>query len=159
MNVNDIKLIKDVLQLSVTEVVQTLTDLTPRTEPEIPIRPASQVLEAITFTKGFTGVFFIRVDHELAKTFATKILKMPCNQVDDDVVDTVGEILNIIVGKFKAVLTSHNYELFDFSPPIKEVDQVKYQKLSENGVERVLLGFGINQDRFGVEVHFATSVR
>ena len=102
---------KDVLDIFSTMVGAEVSDISTR------VATTTSFTDSVTAMVGLAGVFNgminLHVSKKLAIHFASQMLGMTIESIDDDVIDALGEIANMLGGSFKHhfVLNGHEVRL------------------------------------------------
>jgi CheY-specific phosphatase CheX len=101
----DASLFEDAVFSTVVNVFESILDFSP--EPASYERP--EAIELVTaawhFSGGWAGATLLEMPPKLARVFTSRMLSIdPPARVDDDVIDAMGELVNIIGGNLKAIL-------------------------------------------------------
>ena len=105
------------LATSAIEVIQKITEMTLVFAPNTLPNASFEIGLAIPFQGPINGVFVLQLDTNLAISLTHAILKNDPTELSEEVWDVSGELFNIIIGKFKALLGNAVFSYF--SPPIR----------------------------------------
>lgn len=101
------------LKSSIDEAFQATLSVTPKlTETPVMVDEAC-IISSIGFMGTLDGSFSVCLPYSSAKTIVSKMLQMEIEQVNDDVIDGIGELVNMIAGgvKMKLVKCEQNFEI------------------------------------------------
>lgn len=101
-----------------------------------PRRPYSGVTGVIELRGGITGTIALNLSNHLAIAAASTLREEKIREVNTDVIDAIGEMVNIIAGQAKSELASHHLAL---GLPTVLKDRLHMVKFSGSPIVRVPL--------------------
>ncbi len=136
------------------DIFQMIVSMDP--EPEEPIlgdkSPLNGGISGIVGIAGkIKGSITVHFDKNLAMRITSNILEEEINDINDDVEDTIGEIVNMVAGGTKTKLFKTDTS-FDISiPTVVAGDDYTMESKMEG--EAALLPFKVGKDKFFVELN------
>ena len=115
------------LILDVHEIFSTMIGMEDRKNVPVPIDPKNLFKDSITAMVGLVGTYSGIVSLHLSKPLACKItsriLDMTVTEVNENVLDAVGEIANMITGSFKLHLSPGGSDIRISTPSLVTGDE------------------------------------
>ena len=96
----------ETLEEALTEIVSSVVSAMLRSETfAVPLQLARNPLQAAVYVSGaWSGAVLVECDEETAKNFCAELMRIPRPaMVDADVLDSLGEIANMIGGNLKSL--------------------------------------------------------
>lgn len=120
LNISEDQLLQQ-LDTDVREIFSTMvgSDVSPTSKQ---IEAVTKFKDCVTAMVGLAGVYngliSISTPRKLAAEFASQMLGMEVNEVDEDVIDALGEIANMIGGSFKHHFVKDGHEVRLSTPSV-----------------------------------------
>ena len=100
----------------------------------------------------YKGALAIHASLEVAKKITSQMLFMDVDEVDEDVLDAMGEMANMLAGNMKAALSSNGKDI-ELSVP-SAVTGEKYSLDIKNSGEHLIVPFTTDIGSFSVQFNF-----
>ena len=100
----------------------------------------------------YKGVLAIHASIEMAKKITSQMLFMDVDEVDEDVLDAMGEMANMLAGNIKAALSSNGKDI-ELSVP-SAVTGEKYSLDIKTPGEHLIVPFTTDFGSFSVQFNF-----
>ena len=113
---------------------------------------ANSVTGMVGMTGLYKGVLAIHASIEMAKKITSQMLFMDVDEVDEDVLDAMGEMANMLAGNIKAALSSNGKDI-ELSVP-SAVTGEKYSLDIKTPGEHLIVPFTTDFGSFSVQFNF-----
>lgn len=110
-----------------------------------------EVSGIISIVGGITGSFIFSLDSKTAIKVASAMVMEEFNEIDDEVVDAVGEITNMIVGGLKTRISIENIDFELSVPTVIQGSGHKISHFSKEEYNHFIIPFALKDELFQVE--------
>lgn len=116
-------------------------------------KPSAEISSVMPMrSPGLMGQLVVSFNAPVLLDITSKMIMEECTEVDDMVLDTVGELTNIITGAAKAILEQGGYD-FDMARPVT-YQASQYETLKLVGSPRIVVPYAIDSGEFFIELGF-----
>jgi len=120
--------------------------------PRLPEAFCSMVSGMVGLAGVRRGMVAIHLPEEMAKTVTSRLLQTEIGEVNEDVMDAVGELANMLAGNIKSALSSSGHDIKLSIPSV--VSGVKYLLDIQHHGENLAVPFETEIGRFVIQLHF-----
>lgn len=119
---------------------------------KFPNSHSNTVSGMVGMTGLYKGIIAIHASLEVAKKITSQLLFMDVEEVNEDVLDAMGEMANMLAGNMKTVLSTNGKDI-DLSVP-SAVTGDKYALDIKNTGEHMIVPFSTDIGNFSVQFNF-----
>lgn len=113
---------------------------------------SSNVTGTLGLAGGFKGALAVHCPDEAAKAITGSFLGMEVEEIDEDVKDAIGELVNMVAGGIKSSLAQDGLDL-QLSIPMA-ITGKSFRIAGMSGAERLVVPFTLAQGPFWVELKY-----